>query len=67
MTLDRAILAFAGAMILLSLALTLWVSPLWMWFTAFIAVNLIQSAFTGFCPAARIFKLFGLREGCAFR
>lgn len=67
MTLDRAVLAFAGAMILLSLALTLWVSPLWAWFTVFIAVNLIQSAFTGFCPAARVFKRFGLRQGCAFR
>ncbi|MCZ7675173.1 MAG: DUF2892 domain-containing protein [Roseovarius sp.] len=67
MTLDRAVLAFAGIMILISLALTLWVSPLWMWFTAFIAVNLIQSAFTGFCPAARIFRLFGLRAGCAFQ
>ncbi|MBZ0123444.1 MAG: DUF2892 domain-containing protein [Roseovarius sp.] len=67
MTLDRAVLAFAGVMILLSLALTLWVSPLWMWFTAFIGVNLIQSAFTGFCPAARIFRLFGLRAGCAFQ
>lgn len=67
MTLDRAVLAFAGLMLLLSLALTLWVSPLWMWFSAFIGLNLIQSAFTGFCPAALVFKLFGLREGCAFR
>ena len=67
MTLDRAVLAFAGLMILLSLALTLWVSPLWMWFTAFIAVNMIQAAFTGFCPAAMIFKRLGLRGGCAFR
>lgn len=67
MTLDRAVLAFAGVMILLSLALTLWVSPLWMWFTAFIGLNMLQSAFTGICPAAMIFKLFGLREGCAFR
>jgi len=67
MTLDRAILAFAGLMILLSLALTLWVSPLWMWLTAFIAVNLIQSAITGICPAAKLFKHLGVREGCAFR
>jgi len=67
MTLDRAVLAFAGVMILVSLALTLWVSPLWMWFTAFIGVNLIQAAFTGFCPAALVFRLFGLRPGCAFK
>lgn len=67
MTLDRVVLAFAGVMILLSLALTLWVSPLWMWFTAFIGLNLIQSAFTGFCPAALVLRLFGLRPGCAFK
>ncbi|MFC2970342.1 YgaP family membrane protein [Acidimangrovimonas pyrenivorans] len=67
MSLDRAVLAFAGLMIFVSLALTLWVSPYWMWFTAFIAANLMQSAFTGFCPAAMIFKLFGIKEGCAFK
>ena len=65
-TLDRSVLAFAGVMILVSLALTLWVSPYWLWFTAFIGANLIQSSFTGFCPAASIFRLFGIRGGCAF-
>ncbi len=67
MTLDRAVLLFAGVMILLSLALTIWVSPLWMWFTAFIGANLVQSSLTGFCPAAMFFKLFGLKGGCAFK
>ncbi|MDE3237885.1 MAG: DUF2892 domain-containing protein [Paracoccaceae bacterium] len=67
MTLDRAVLFFAGVMILLSLVLTLWVSHLWIWFTVFIALNLMQSAITGFCPAALIFKLFGVKEGCAFK
>ncbi len=67
MTLDRAVMAFAGAMILLSLALTLWVSSYWMLFTAFIGANLIQSSFTGFCPAASIFRLFGIKGGCAFK
>ncbi|WP_102222765.1 YgaP family membrane protein [Acidimangrovimonas sediminis] len=67
MTLDRAVLAFAGLMILVSLGLALYVSIYWLWFTAFIGANLIQSAFTGICPAAMIFKAFGLREGCAFR
>lgn len=66
MTLDRAVLAFAGAMIFLSVALTLWVSPLFVWFTLFIGANLMQSAFTGFCPAAMVFKRLGLRPGCAF-
>ena len=67
MTLDRAVLAFAGAMILLSVLLTLFVHPLWVWFTVFIGLNLLQSAFTGFCPAATIFKKLGAKEGCAFK
>ncbi|MBK5946720.1 sulfurtransferase [Rhodobacter veldkampii DSM 11550] len=66
MTLDRAVMAFAGAMILLSLLLTAFVSPLFVWFTAFIGVNLIQSSFTGFCPAAIVFRKLGLKAGCAF-
>jgi hypothetical protein len=66
MSLDRSVLAFAGAMVLLSVALTAWVSPLFVWFTVFIGLNLIQSAVTGFCPAASIFKRFGIKPGCAF-
>ena len=67
MTLDRAVLAFAGVMILLSVLLTVLVHPLWVWFTVFIGVNMLQSAFTGFCPAAMIFKALGAKEGCAFK
>jgi Flp pilus assembly protein TadB len=66
MTLDRAVLAFAGAMVLLSVVLTVYVSPLWMWFTVFIGANLIQSAFTGFCPAATVFRWLGVKAGTAF-
>jgi hypothetical protein len=66
MTLDRAVMAFAGGMILLSVLLTVYASPLWMWFTVFIGVNLIQSAFTGFCPAAIVFRKLGVRAGTAF-
>ncbi|MFN7223370.1 MAG: DUF2892 domain-containing protein [Paracoccaceae bacterium] len=66
MTLDRAVLAFAGGMTLLSVILTLTVSPLFVWFTAFIGVNMLQSAFTGFCPAAMIFRKLGFKTGCAF-
>lgn len=66
MTLDRAVLAFAGVMILLSVVLTAYVSPLWMWFTVFIGLNLLQSAFTGKCPAAWVFSKFGVKSGCAF-
>ena len=66
MTLDKAVLAFAGMMILLSLALTYFVSPLFWIFTAFIGLNMLQAAFTGFCPAAMIFKKLGVQGGCAF-
>lgn len=66
MTLDRAILAFAGTMTLLSLALTLWVSPLFLWLTAFVGANLLQSAFTGFCPSAMVFRKLGIKPGAAF-
>ncbi|MCZ8062074.1 DUF2892 domain-containing protein [Silanimonas sp.] len=67
MNLDRAVFAFAGVMTLLSIALTHFVSPWFVLFTAFIGLNLLQSAFTGFCPAAIIFKKLGLSSGCAFR
>ena len=66
MTIDRAVLAFAGIMVLVSVALTEWVSPLFVWFTVFIGLNLLQSAFTGFCPAARFFKKIGIKSGTAF-
>ncbi|QGZ36403.1 YgaP family membrane protein [Stappia indica] len=66
MTLDRAVLAFAGAMTLLSVVLTLTVSPLFVWFTVFIGVNMLQAAFTGFCPAAMIFRRLGIAPGTAF-
>ncbi|MEZ5754825.1 MAG: DUF2892 domain-containing protein [Paracoccaceae bacterium] len=66
MTLDRAVMAFAGVMTLISVLLTSFVSPYFLWFTVFIGVNLIQSSFTGFCPAAMVMKKLGLRPGCAF-
>jgi hypothetical protein len=53
---------FAGIMILISVLLVALVSKWWLLFTAFIGINLIQSAFTGFCPAAMILKLFGMKE-----
>jgi len=67
MTLDRAVLMFAGFVVLLSLALGHFVSPWWLLLTAFAGVNMIQAAVTGFCPAALIFKMLGIKEGCAFR
>jgi hypothetical protein len=67
MTIDRMVLAFAGAMILLSLVLGLFVSPYWFLLTGFVGLNLLQSAFTGFCPLAIILKKFGQTPGPAFR
>ncbi|MFA5262608.1 MAG: DUF2892 domain-containing protein [Opitutaceae bacterium] len=54
----------AGGMVLLSLALYRFVSPWWLLLAAFVAVNLIQSVFTGFCPAEIILKKLGLGDGC---
>ena len=67
MNLDRAVVAFAGAMVLLSLALAHFVDPNWLWFTTFVGANLLQSAFTGFCPLAIILGKFGVKSGCAFQ
>jgi len=66
MSIDRAVMMFAGAMVLASLALGLFVSPYWFWLTAFVGANLIQASITGFCPAAIIFKKLGVKSGCAF-
>jgi len=66
MSLDRAVLAFAGTMVLFSLALTHFVHPGFVWLTVFVGANLIQSAFTGICPAAMLFKKIGIRSGAAF-
>ena len=67
MTTDQAVMAFAGAMILASLALVYFFSPWWWLLTAFVGINLIQASFTGFCPAATFFKRLGLKSGPGFR
>ncbi len=61
MTIENAIRMLAGTMVLASLALGVWVNPYWLLLTAFVGVNLIQSAFTGFCPAVAIFRKMGLK------
>lgn len=66
MSVDRAVMLFAGFMVLLSLALGIYVSPYWLWLTAFVGVNLMQASVTGFCPAAIVFKMLGLKPGVAF-
>ena len=66
MSIDRIVLAVAGSFILISLLLAHFHSELWLWFTAFVGANLLQSAFTGFCPMAMILKKLGVKPGCAF-
>jgi hypothetical protein len=66
MTIDRAVLAFAGTVVLASLLLGVQVSPNWFWLTAFVGANLLQSSFTGFCPLAMILRRLGMRPGPAF-
>ena len=65
MSVEHAVEAMAGAMVLLSVALTYFVHPGWMWLTVFVGANLFQQSFTGFCPAATIMKkVFGLKPAC---
>jgi hypothetical protein len=66
MSIERIVLAFAGTFILVSLVLAQTLSPNWLWLTAFVGFNLLQSAFTGFCPLAIILKKLGRENGQAF-
>jgi hypothetical protein len=66
MNIDRIVLAFAGFVILLSVALSHYHHPYWLFLTAFVGLNLLQSAFTGFCPLALILKKMGKSSGSAF-
>lgn len=66
MNIDRLVLRFAGFMVLLSLVLAHFHSPWWLWLTAFVGANLLQSSFTGFCPLAILLRRFGARPGAAF-
>jgi hypothetical protein len=67
LTVQRAVLAFAGSMILVSLVLTRFVHPGFIWLTAFVGANLLQSAFTGFCPLAILLRKAGLQDGATWR
>ncbi|ABE41419.1 YgaP family membrane protein [Rhodopseudomonas pseudopalustris] len=66
MNIDQTVLAFAGTVVLVSLALGWLVSPYWLLLTAFAGFNMIQASFTGFCPAAIVFKKLGVKSGNAF-
>ncbi|MHB8453876.1 MAG: YgaP family membrane protein [Acidiferrobacterales bacterium] len=66
MSIDRLVMAFAGSVILISLALSQLHSVYWLWLTAFVGANLLQSSITGFCPLAMILKALGAKPGQAF-
>ena len=67
MNVDRLVFAIAGCFILVSLALSQLHSLYWLWFTAFVGANMLQAAFSGFCPMAMILKKLGKKPGCAFQ
>ncbi len=64
MTIERYIRIIAGLFILISLALAHWVSPYWLWFTAFVGANLLQAGFTNWCLMEDILKKLGVGGSC---
>jgi len=66
MNLDRLVFTFAGSFVLLSVLMSVFHSPYWLFFTAFVGVNLLQASFTGFCPIAVLLKKAGIKTGPAF-
>ncbi|MBN9533915.1 MAG: DUF2892 domain-containing protein [Alphaproteobacteria bacterium] len=67
MNIDKAVLAFAGVVVLAGLALAQTYSPWWLLLSAFAGLNMLQAAFTGFCPAAIVFRKLGFKPGNAFQ
>ena len=67
MSIDRIVLSFAGAMVLVSVVLAVFHSLNWLWLTAFVGANLLQSSVTGFCPLAVVLRKLGVRPGVAFQ
>lgn len=66
MTIDTAVLRFAGFVVLLSVLLSIYVHPWWIGLTVFAGLNMLQASFTGFCPAAMVFKKLGVKPGNTF-
>lgn len=62
MNVQRALRLLAGFMVMLSLALSVWVHPYFLFLNLFVGVNLFQSAFTNWCPAMTIMRKFGIKE-----
>lgn len=67
MNIDRFVFAFAGFVVLISVILAWQFNQAWLILTGFVGLNLLQAAFTGFCPLAKILKAFGLKPGQAFK
>ena len=67
MNIDRFVFAFAGTVVLLGLVLSQLFSPWWLLLPAFVGLNMLQAAFTGFCPLAMMLKKAGVQPGCAFQ
>ncbi len=65
MTVERALRLIAGLFVMLSVALGHYVNPAWFYFTAFIGLNLFQSAFSNWCPMMTLLRKAGLKQGCA--
>lgn len=63
---DQLVFRIAGTFVLLSLALSQLHHPYWLWFTAFVGLNMLQASFTGFCPLAKILRRLGVAPGAAF-
>ena len=66
MNIDRAVMRFAGIVVLVSLLLGICVSPYWFFLTGFVGLNLLQASFTGFCPLATVLQKLGVQPGPAF-
>lgn len=66
MNIDRIVMAFAGTVILISLALSQWHSASWLWLTAFVGANILQASITGLCPLASVLRSLGVPSGKAF-
>jgi hypothetical protein len=62
MTVEGALRLMAGLVILISLGLAHYHSQNWLWLTAFVGLNLLQSAFTNWCPAMTVFRALGLKD-----
>jgi hypothetical protein len=67
MNIDQTVMAFAGVVVLVSLTLSQLHHPAWSWLTLFVGANMLQAAFTGFCPLALILKKLGVKPGAAFQ